>query len=103
MRALKFTPRARADLDSIWDYTADTWGIAQADRYILGIRDTCLALARSEITGRDASDILPGYREIQSGRHVIFFRLPDENTLDVVRILHGRMDFPAHLRSDDEP
>lgn len=103
MRALNFTPRARADLDKIWDYTADTWGIAQAERYILEIRDTCLALARAEMTGRDASDILPGYRKMQAGRHVVFYRLPDDDTLDVVRILHGRMDFPTHIRPDNEP
>jgi len=102
VRALNFTPRARADLDSIWDYTADTLGIDQADRYILGIRNSCLALARAETTGRDASDIPPGYRKMQSGRHVIFYRLPDKDTLDVVRVLHGRMEFPAHLRPGDK-
>jgi len=27
------TPRAQADLDDIWDYTADRWGLDQADTY----------------------------------------------------------------------
>ena len=27
------TPRARADLDEIWDYTADRWGLDQAETY----------------------------------------------------------------------
>lgn len=28
------SPRARADLDGIWDYTAERWNADQADRYI---------------------------------------------------------------------
>ena len=28
-----FTPRAQSDLDEIWDYTADRWGLEQAETY----------------------------------------------------------------------
>jgi hypothetical protein len=27
------SPRAQADLDDIWDYTADRWGLDQAETY----------------------------------------------------------------------
>ena len=45
MKRLLFTPAAQADLSDIWDYSAATWGVDQADLYIDVIRDVCLALA----------------------------------------------------------
>jgi len=37
-----------------------------------------------------------GYRKKKSGSHVIFFKLIDDG-IDVIRILHQRMDFDRHL------
>ncbi len=97
MRRVLFRPRAIADIDGIWDYTADRWGIAQADRYILALRATCDAIGRNEVPGRDASAIRPGYRKVPSGRHVIFFRLTADGAVDIVRVLHERMDVDAQF------
>jgi toxin ParE1/3/4 len=30
----RFSPRAQRNLDEIWDYSAATWGIDQAEAYI---------------------------------------------------------------------
>lgn len=35
MTTLRLTPKARSDLDTIWDYTAKTWGQDQAEAYLL--------------------------------------------------------------------
>jgi toxin ParE1/3/4 len=93
-----FRPRAVRDLDEIWSYTARRWGIAQAEHYIRSIRDICLALAAGERSGTDASDLRPGYRRCRTGRHVIFYRTGPDETVEIVRILHERMDLPTHLR-----
>jgi toxin ParE1/3/4 len=45
MTGYLLSPAAQADLGQIWDYSAQTWGEDQADRYVLGIRDACQALA----------------------------------------------------------
>ena len=47
-------------------------------------------------TALDISDVRQGYRKIRSGSHVIFFKVTGEG-IDVVRILHQRMDFERHL------
>jgi len=39
MKALAFSPAAEADIEGIWDYSADNWGPDQADRYTDEIRD----------------------------------------------------------------
>jgi len=43
-----FSPAAIADLEGIWDYTAEQWGLDQADLYIDSIRDACIGLANGE-------------------------------------------------------
>ncbi|MBQ5728458.1 MAG: type II toxin-antitoxin system RelE/ParE family toxin [Mailhella sp.] len=42
------------------------------------------------------TDILPGYWKFKVGRHVIYFKEHDDY-LDVIRILHVRMDVENHL------
>jgi toxin ParE1/3/4 len=39
MSGYVLSPRAQADLDEIWEYTAERWDEDQANRYILDIRD----------------------------------------------------------------
>lgn len=92
-----FRPKAVADLDAIWRYTDRHWGAAQADAYVRAIVEACRAVARGERTGIDASDLRPGYRKLRIGRHLAFYRSPGVGTVEVVRILHERMDLPARL------
>jgi toxin ParE1/3/4 len=65
---------------------------------VRAIVDACQAAARGERTGSDASHLRPGYRKLRTGRHVAFYRLADDGTVGVVRILHERMDLPTRLR-----
>ncbi|MER2510694.1 MAG: type II toxin-antitoxin system RelE/ParE family toxin [Amaricoccus sp.] len=90
-------PRAVRDIGQIWDYTAAQWGVAQAERYVRALRDVCALLASGALSGTDASEILPGYRRIRSGRHVIFFRQLPDGGVEIVRVLHQRMDARDHL------
>jgi toxin ParE1/3/4 len=46
------------------------------------------------------NDLFPDCRLAAEGRHVILFRAQDQ-MLEIVRVLHGAMDFKRHLRSDD--
>jgi toxin ParE1/3/4 len=95
---LVLRPRAVRDIEQIWTYTAERWGAAQAERYVRSIRDLCAALASGERVGTDASDVRRSYRKIRAGRHVVFFRFQPDGSVEIVRILHERMDMPARLR-----
>ena len=95
MRELRLSPAAAADLDAIWDYTAEHWSADQADRYTDDIRDACHALAAGRKTGR-ATDVRPGYLTYTLRAHIIYFRDRD-NGIEVIRILHQRMDADRHL------
>ena len=95
MSDLLLTPAARADLSDIWAYTADRWGIDQAETYIRAIMATCTALADARAQSRPADHIRPGLRKIASGRHMIYLR--GTSPVTILRILHQRMDVDAHF------
>lgn len=95
-RTYRLSPLAETDLEDIWTYTARTWSIAQADRYTTDIIDAVECLATGERRGRDASDIRAGYLRYAIGRHILFYRCTAKQ-LDVIRILHQRMDVEEQL------
>ena len=90
------TPRARADLDENWDYTAEQWGLDQAEKYVRQLWSDIAAIADRPTLGRECADVRPGYRKYPSGSHGLFYRL-SKSRLDVVRILHERMDHERHF------
>lgn len=97
MKGYLLSPAAQADLGKIWDYTAERWSPDQADRYILGIRDACEVLADGRTQGRAVDEIRPGYLKLAVGSHFLFFRITETGMIDVIRILHQRMDVASHL------
>jgi toxin ParE1/3/4 len=91
-----FSPRALADIEEIWDYTERRWDADQAERYNRVLRQGIELVARDPRRGRSCDHIRPGYRKYSIGSHVVFFRVIEEK-IEVVRILHQRMDFERHL------
>ncbi|MGO7213175.1 type II toxin-antitoxin system RelE/ParE family toxin [Rhizobium ruizarguesonis] len=66
MTGIIFSPAAQTDIDKIWDYTATSWNVDQAERYIQDIRDACHELAEGRRMSRP-SDIRKGYRKVPVG------------------------------------
>lgn len=95
-RSYRLSPQAERDLEEIWTYTCRTWSRRQADQYHADLITAIDRLARGQLTGRAVDDLRPGYLKYPVGQHVLFYRL-NINFLDVIRILHQRMDVPAHL------
>ena len=91
------SPAAQADIEQIWDYTVERWGLEQADRYVLAIRTACQELADGKRFSRTAEDIRQGYHQTAVGSHILFFRRTDAGPLLIVRILHQSMDIIRHL------
>jgi toxin ParE1/3/4 len=101
MPGFVLTNKAKADLKSIGRYTADTWGREQRDRY-LALLDKCFhELAVNSLKGRDCAAIRPGYRKQGVGRHIVFYRAIAEDCIEIVRVLHERMDVERHLSEPD--
>lgn len=98
MKEFRVSPAARADLGEIWDYTASRWGAEQAERYVRALAAACQDLADQRKEGRAIDDIRAGYYKLAVGSHLLFYRLAGDGTIDIVRVLHQRMDIPERLR-----
>ncbi len=96
MAGYTLSPLARRDLDEIWTYTVGQWNEKQAERYIREIEATIEAVADNQIWGACAMKFAVGTAKIPPGSHVIFYRRA-RTKIDIVRILHQRMDVGRRL------
>lgn len=96
MRSCWLTPAATRDLSSIWDYTEQRWDIRQAETYVSEIRAAMERIAEDPDRGRACDEIREGYRRYAIGSHLVFY-VVHQDSVDVVRILHQRMDPTRHL------
>lgn len=96
MAEFRLTPAALGDLESIWRYTEQQWGVAQAAHYIDLLNDAFEAIAQSPRAAPSCKHIRPGYRRHGVERHAVYYRLEGDMVI-VVRVLHERMDAPRHL------
>jgi toxin ParE1/3/4 len=94
-RNYRLSPIAEADLEDIWLYTFRSWSAEQADAYHRDLVTAFGDLATGRKIGRTA-DIREGYFKYLSGSHVIYFRQA-KHGIDVIRVLHVRMDVNRHL------
>jgi toxin ParE1/3/4 len=97
--AFRLTQLAKQDLLSIGRYTQKTWGTEQRNRYLAMLDDCFHLLAQDPQRGRTCDDIRLGYRKYHIGRHLIFYQETDEY-IDIIRILHDRMDVESHFDED---
>ena len=94
-RIYRLSPLAESDLEEIWIYTFRQWSLEQANEYYRGIVAAIEGLASGSNIWQRA-DVREGYWKYKVGMHVVYFRSSDRY-LDVIRILHGRMDVDLHL------
>jgi len=99
MPTFTLTNKAFADLKAIGRYTSEQWGREQRNLYLKMLDATFWHLAANPLNGKDCSDIRNGYRKFNAGSHVIFYRQLSGDTIEIVRILHGRMDCETRLSS----
>lgn len=96
MSIFRLTPAAQRDLSSIWDYTAERWDQRQAETYLNELRAATERIADDPRRGRTCDELREGYRRYSIGSHVIFYRERPDG-VDVIRILHQRMDPSRHV------
>jgi toxin ParE1/3/4 len=92
MKLLKFlTPRAQVDLQKIYIYTFEKFGLDQADIYSVKIEKAVTAVIDNPHIGRDRSEVRDGYSSFPVRQHVLWYR-QIEGRIEIMRILHGAMD-----------
>lgn len=96
MSAYRFTPATARDLSSIWDVTEERWDAVQAEKYLNEIRAAIERVADDPDLAPRCDEVREGYRRYGIGSHLLF-NVERDGGVDVIRILHQRMDPTRHL------
>lgn len=68
----------------------------QAEVYVVEIQEAIERVAQDPKRGHSCEEIRRGYKRYAVGSHLIFY-VERDGSIDVVRILHQRMDPTRHL------
>lgn len=105
MKSVVFSPAAIERFADIIEYTIEHFGVPQAERYTAQLTARLDALAKgSGPPARPCELLMSGLREAagltysREGSHILILRETSDR-LDVVDILHGRMDLERHLET----
>ena len=94
----RISQQAIEDLDKIWIYTLNKWSKEQADRYYNLIIEEIEFVADNFMIGKSAEQTRKNYRVTKVKSHLIFYRKTENNIIEIIRILHERMDIPGRLK-----
>jgi len=98
MAKYRLTNEVLKDLEDIWAYTYEKWSVDQADRYYKLIMDEIEYIASNPLQGRSMGHIKEGYRSSKVKSHLVFYRIGLDKTIEIVRILHQRMDVEEKMK-----
>ncbi|MBL7003701.1 MAG: type II toxin-antitoxin system RelE/ParE family toxin [Gammaproteobacteria bacterium] len=96
MLKLKFTDSAQLDLESVTDFTIENWGNNQAETYLNQLQELLNTLAENPTLGLMRESLGTNIQSFQYKSHHIFY-FCENDTLHILRILHGSSDPIWHL------
>ena len=94
----RISEKAIEDLENIWLYTFETWSVDQADRYYNLLIEEIKYLSGHFESGKPMEHIKKGYRASKVKSHLIFYKKAKDNIVEIIRILHQRMDIENRLK-----
>ncbi len=98
MNRFTVSPAARSDLRRIWLYTAENWSTQQADRYVTLVESAFQRIASGQVQGRNADAFKRGYLRLTVESHFVFYRPHASGSIEIMRVLHQRMNLPERLK-----
>lgn len=110
MARFRISHPARTDLENIFAVSLERWGDEGKARYLALLAAAFRAIASDPEgpTTRDRSALLPGIRSfhvrharrdhgVREPVHVVYYRTASVPSIQIVRVLHERMDPIMHL------
>lgn len=94
----RISEQAIDDLNDIWIFTFHKWSKMQADRYYDSIIGEIEFIVDNYMFGKSAEQTRKNYRVTKIKSHLIFYRKAENEIVEIVRILHQRMDIKTRLK-----
>ncbi len=92
----ELSAEADKDIETIFDYTAEEFGLGQAVTYVNAFDNVFVDLLDNPELGRSRPEIRHGLRSIAKESHTVFYRILKDR-IRIVRILHGSRDLSTFL------
>jgi toxin ParE1/3/4 len=84
-------------LNDIWAYTFEEWSEQQADKYYATLEFACMQIGKNPELGKEYGGINSNLLGLRTGKHIIFYQIITEDEIEVIRILHERMDLKNRM------
>jgi toxin ParE1/3/4 len=97
MLPFKLTVKAISDLKTIARHTEKHWGKEQRKLYLKEFDDTFHLIAETPSMGVDCDFIKEDYKKFPQGSHILYYKLGAKSKVEIVRILHKRVDVIANF------
>lgn len=95
MASYRLSPKAAADLECIWLYGLQHWGVTQADKYIEALYQRFSELVNNPRQYPAVDEIYRGYRRSVCGSDSIYYRI-DGADVEIMAVI-GRQDLGKWL------
>ncbi len=94
----RLSPAADAQIDSIYSYTRNRWGDAQAEAYLRELFACFEGIAEGRTPGRPIPDAygVQGHH-VRCGKHFIYWKTLNDGSIGIAEILHERMNLGDRL------
>ncbi|MCB9834309.1 MAG: type II toxin-antitoxin system RelE/ParE family toxin [Planctomycetes bacterium] len=90
--------QAEIDLLEVGRYTALTWNLEQAERYLRRLQEHFEKIAKRQVLEKPVFEHRSDLKYSHCQRHVVFFAREDDSRVLIIAILHERMDLLNRLR-----
>ncbi len=88
---------AQFDLEDIFDYSEDNFGLDIAIKYLNELENTFFNLYDHPHLGKDRSEIKFGVYSLVHKEHLILYKIT-ETKIDILRVLHQSRDLPRFIK-----
>lgn len=96
----RLTPKAVDDLEEVWRYSAENWGVDKADLYADGLAHLFDTLVENPVLAPERTEFTPPVHIHTHQSHLVIYIIEDDQIL-IVRILGGQQDWRDILRKTE--
>lgn len=92
------TYKAVEDIAAIWEFTYDTWSERQAYKYHEMLTSCFQEIPEHPDLGKKYPEIDTSVMGFRVGKHIIFYRMVPSSDIEILRILHQRIDLKSQMQ-----
>ena len=94
----KIQPEAEKDLEAIWSYSVENWGVKKALDYLDGLDNVFRMLTNNPNISNLFQKFIPPVRIHHHNSHLIVY-IVEEEKIVIIRVLHESMSLDKQLDS----